>query len=118
MEREFYRVDQRRVRMGVLVHPAFADEKANGVALTQNTFDDLRPAYFVNAQVGDISVANPSGAAVPEQILYYTWYQTSQYEVLSRSSLSPLTPVLDDPQYAALAAELLRLRNHFNPIWC
>jgi len=118
VEREFYRIDQRQVRMAVLVHASFADEAANGVALTQNLFDDLRPAYFINAQVGDISVANPSGAAVPEQVLYYTYYQTAEYEVMSRSSLSPHVAVLTDAQYEELAGQLLRLRNHFNPIWC
>jgi hypothetical protein len=118
VEREFYRIDQRAVRMGVLVHPSFGQEAANGVALTANDFSELRPAYFINAQVGDVSVANPSGVAVPEQILWYTYYQTPEYEVLSRSSLSPEKPVLTDAQYQDLATQLFRLRNHFNPIWC
>jgi hypothetical protein len=38
--------------------------------------------------------------------------------VLSRSSLHPDAPVLTDAQYADLATQLTRLRNHFNPIWC
>jgi hypothetical protein len=118
VEREFYRVDQRQVRMGVLVHASFPDEIANGVALTQNSYSDIRPAFFINAQIDDVSVTNPSGAATPEQILWYTWYQEPEYEVLSRSSLHPDTPVLTDAQYADLATQLTRLRNHFNPIWC
>jgi pyruvate,water dikinase len=118
VEREFYRVDQRLVRMGVLVHASFDDEAANGVALTQNAYSEIRPAYFINAQIGDISVTNPSGAAVPEQILWYTWYTTPEYEVLSRSSLRPTQPVLTVAQYTDLAEQLVRLRNHFNPLWC
>ncbi len=118
IEREFYRVDQRRLRMGVLMHTSFPDEIANGVALTQNAYSDIRPAFFINAQIDDVSVTNPSGAAVPEQILWYTWYQEPEYEVLSRSSLRPDAPVLTVAQYQDLATQLTRLRNHFNPIWC
>jgi len=87
IERDFYRVDQRQVRMGILVHPAQADELANGVALTINEFSQLRPAYYINAQVGDVSVTNPTADAAPEQILYYTWYEEPEYEVITRSSL-------------------------------
>lgn len=87
VERDFYRVDQREVRMGVLVHPAQEDELANGVALTINQFSDLRPAFYINSQVGDISVTNPTGDATPEQLLYYTWYEEPEYEVITRSSL-------------------------------
>jgi hypothetical protein len=87
VERDFYRVDQREVRMGVLVHPAQEDELANGVALTINQFTELRPAFYINSQVGDISVTNPTGDATPEQILYYTWYEEPEYEVITRSSL-------------------------------
>jgi phosphoenolpyruvate synthase/pyruvate phosphate dikinase len=118
VEREFYRVDQREIRMGILVHPAFENEVANGVAITQNQFTDLRPAYYINAQAGEVSVTNPSGQATPEQILYYTWYTTPEYEVLSRSSLTGDMPVMSDDHYLELATFLQRLRNHFNPLWC
>jgi phosphoenolpyruvate synthase/pyruvate phosphate dikinase len=118
VEREFYRVVERGVRMGVLMHPNIADEAANGVALTQNQYDEIRSGYVIDAQVGDISVTNPSGAATPEQVLYYPAYSTPEYEVLSRSSLTGGAPVLTTDQYAQLAEALRRLRNHFNPIWC
>ncbi len=87
VEREFYRVDHRKVYMGVLVHPAFKNESANGVAVTINEFSANRPAYYINSQVGEVSVTNPTGQATPEQILYYTWYEEPEYEVITRSSL-------------------------------
>jgi hypothetical protein len=87
VERDFYRVDQARVFMGVLIHPAFVDELANGVAITINEFSSFRPAYYINSQVGEVSVTNPTGQAIPEQILYYTWYEEPEYEVITRSSL-------------------------------
>lgn len=118
VEREFYRVDQRQVMMAVLVHAAFEDELANGVALTINEFSDLRPAFYINAQVGEISVANPTGEAVPEQILWYTLYQTPEYEVLSRSSLTAGAPVLADAEYGELAGQLTRINAHFRWLHC
>lgn len=123
VERDFQRVDHRRVHMGVLVHPAFEDELANGVAITINEFNERRPAYFINSQIGDISVTNPTGQAVPEQILYYTWYEEPEYEVITRSSLLASRPdwpagmaVLTESQLTELASFLEVIHAHFNAI--
>jgi phosphoenolpyruvate synthase/pyruvate phosphate dikinase len=118
VERDFYRVDHREVRMGVLIHPSFEDELANGVAITINEFTELRPAYYINAQVGEVSVTNPTGDAVPEQILWYTWYEEPEYEVLSRSSLTGGAPVLTEGEYLELADQLRLIHLHFRPIFC
>lgn len=113
VEREFYRVDQHEVRMGILVHPSQEDELANGVALTINQFSDLRPAFYINSQLGDVSVTNPTGNATPEQILYYTWYEEPEYEVITRSSLMSWaenwptdTSILTDDELDELAGYL------------
>lgn len=120
VERDFYRVDHRRVMMGVLVHAAFPDELANGVALTMNLFTPLRPAFYINSQVGDISVANPTGEAIPEQILWYTYLedQPQNYQVLTRSSVTAGEPVLADSEYAELASFLTVVHAHFRPLYC
>ena len=116
VEREFYRVDQREVRMGVLVHPAQEDELANGVALTINQFSDLRPAFYINSQVGDISVTNPTGDATPEQILYYTWYEEPEYEVITRSSLLSWTTDWPSPTSILTDAEMDELGGYLTDI--
>ncbi len=123
VEREFYRVDQTRVYMGVLVHPAFVDELANGVAVTINNFARSRPAFYINSQVGEVSVTNPTGQATPEQILYYTWYEDPEYEVITRSSLvADLTgwpggvSVLTEPELAELATYLQAIHDHFRAV--
>jgi hypothetical protein len=118
VEREFYRVDHREVRMGILIHPAFGEELANGVAITLNEFTPLRPGFYINSQIGEVSVTNPTGEAIPEQILWYTWYDHPEYEVLSRSSLTGGSPVLDDAQYGELAEQLNLLHLRFRPIFC
>jgi hypothetical protein len=86
-----------------------------------NEFTALRPAFYLNAQVGEISVTNPTGIAVPEQILWYRYYQglPQYYQVLTRSSLSPGgSPVLTDDEYSQLGVYLEQVHNHFRPIYC
>ena len=120
VERDFYRVDQRQVGMGVLVHPAMPDELANGVAVTINEFAENRPAFFINAQLGEVSVTNPTGLAVPEQLLFYTWYEEPEVEVITRSSLVARVPgwpafpaVLADTELEELGAALTAIHAHF-----
>jgi len=124
VEREFYRVAHASVRMGILVHPAFEHEEANGVAITINEFADNRPAFFINSQMGEVSVTNPTGQAIPEQLLYYTWYEEPEYEVITRSSLVAQQTnwpgglgVLTDAELDELAGLLERIHNHFRPLY-
>jgi hypothetical protein len=123
VERDFYRVDHGRVRMGVLVHPSFAGELANGVAITINEFNLRRPAYYINSQVGEVSVTNPTGQAIPEQILYYTWYEEPEYEVITRSSLLAEPgawpaghAVFTDAELDELASYLEAIHGHFRAL--
>ena len=120
LERDFYRVAHREVRMGVLVSRSFGREVANGVALTANEFTTLRPAFYINSQLGDVSVTNPTGEATPEQILWYRYYDGSPeyYEVLTRSSLTDGEPVLADEQYQELAGMLERVHQRFRVLFC
>ena len=68
-EREFYRIDHMSAAMGVLVHPSYKDEFANGVAVTRNIFNPFTPGFYINVQLGDDMVTNPSSASVPEEFL-------------------------------------------------
>lgn len=124
VERDFYRVEHGKVRMGILIHPAFEKELANGVAVTINEFAQNRPAFFINSQVGEVSVTNPTGQAIPEQLLYYTWYEEPEYEVITRSSLLQDetdwpggTGVFTDLELSELADQLERIHNHFRPLY-
>jgi hypothetical protein len=117
-ERDFYRIDHRQVAMAILVHPAFPDEAANGVAFTTNPFNTRRPAHYVNAQFGEVSVVNPDPGVVGEQYLLYTWYDTPEIEYLSRSSLADADQtVLRWEEVVALSEALTQIHQHFRPIY-
>ncbi|RJO64865.1 MAG: hypothetical protein C4523_17685 [Myxococcales bacterium] len=122
-EREWARVDHAAVAMGVLVHRSFPDEieAANGVAITANPFDpppNGQAAYYVNVQVGAVSVANPEPGVTPECFLYYK-PPAGQGEMtyFSRSSLTQSDPVLSFEEIRELVQALKAIHDHFAPIY-
>lgn len=116
-EREWYRIDHRRVAMGVIVQPFVDEALANGVAITRNPFYEGRPGYFVNAQASGATVTGAGGDEIPEQHLIYTYSETVESELLSRSTRSGGRILLRDRELAELADVLRVLHEHFVPAW-
>lgn len=119
-ERAFFRVDQSRVAMAVLVQESVDDDVVDGVAITANPFNEGRPGLFINAQVAGAeggSVTSARGDEVPEQILYYTYGEEGEFERISRSSRVPEgQTVLTDPEVLRLARALRTIHQHYNGI--
>jgi len=70
-ERQFYRIDHFLAAMGVLVHPHFDMEKANGVGVTFDPFYGSENTFYINTQIGESLVTNPDVLSVPEEILLH-----------------------------------------------
>jgi Pyruvate phosphate dikinase, AMP/ATP-binding domain len=121
-EREFYRIDHFTAAMGVLLHPNFDDELANGVAVTKNIYDPNWPGFYVNVQVGESLVTNPDPGATPDELLIARLGPRGEYETqfIQRTSL-PLPAgqetVLTAAQTRELVRSMERIQEHFQGVY-
>jgi phosphoenolpyruvate synthase/pyruvate phosphate dikinase len=116
-EREFANLDQTQVAMAILVHEAHEGEASQGVAISRNLMHVTRSdIYFIDAQIGVASVANPAPGVVTEQILY-TWpTRTPEITYLSRSSLTAGADVLSLEAQRRVACAMRAVHEHFAPL--
>jgi len=88
-EREFYRIDHQQAAMGVLCHPNFSDEKANGVAISLDPIYNTDNTFYLNTQIGEDLITNPETNASPEEILLdKISVGKNNFIVVQKSSLS------------------------------
>lgn len=121
-ERDFYRIDHFRAAMGVLVHPNFDHELANGVAVTKNIVNPSWPGIYVNVQVGEDLVTNPEQESIPEEFLIAQlnpddW---SAYEIqyVRFSNRVPEGEVVLSPEQAEkLARQLQVVQSRFRSLY-
>ncbi len=107
-EREFHRIDHLAAAMGILVHPSYQDELANGVAVTFDPLSVNYDRYYVNTQLGEDLVTNPEAHSTPEELLLRK--SGSLYVVLATSNL------LDPGELLMSYTQLRRLRDHLTVI--
>ena len=87
IERDFHRIDHKAAAMGVLVHPSYQDELANGVAVSFDPIYGSDEYYYVNTQLGEDLVTNPDAQSVPEEIELHR--NGNFYYVLATSNQVP-----------------------------
>jgi hypothetical protein len=89
-ERSYYGIAHESVAMALLVHHNFPAEEANGVATTNNPFDPLEPAFYVNVQWGgDAEVVHPPPNTTSDSFLYYFGNPNQPITFISHSNLVP-----------------------------
>ena len=111
-EREIHRIDHLAAAMGVLVHPNYSDELANGVAVSFDPLYGTQGSYYVNTQFGEDLVTNPDAHSVPEEILLQQ--SGSTYDVLAYSNQTPQGQLLmSDAQMDQLRRHLAVIHDEF-----
>jgi pyruvate phosphate dikinase-like enzyme/flagellar hook capping protein FlgD len=114
-ERQFYRIDHLATAMGVLVHPNYSDEKANGVGVTTDPIYETDDTYYLNTQIGEDLVTNPEALSIPEEILLNT---TSGYSIVRRSNQIPDNQQIMSVQYLDLIrGYLTKIHNEFEMLY-
>ncbi len=87
-ERDFYRVNHFIASMGVLCHPNYQDEKANGVGVSTDPIYGTSNTFYLNSQVGEDLITNPNAASIPEELLLdREQISNNDYIVVQRSNL-------------------------------
>jgi pyruvate,water dikinase len=119
-ERSFRGIDHAQVGMALLVHRAFNDEDANGVAFTANPYDTtgLEPGFYVNVQVGENSVVRPDPGTITDQFIYQYDLPGQPILFLGHSNLVPEgETVLTTTETYYLGAGLKRVHDYFRPAY-
>ncbi len=114
-EREFHRIEHLTAAMGVLVHPNYSDELANGVAVSFDPFGRGDGSYYVNTQLGEDLVTNPEAHSVPEEMLLHP---DGTYTVTARSDQVPAGQLLmSDAQLGQLRRHLEAIHDEFEELY-
>lgn len=119
-ERDFYRIDHLQAAMGVLVHPNYENEQANGVAVTKNIYDVNWRGYYVNVQVGEDLVTNPEANSIPDEFLVADLAGVERYEIqyVRHSNLLPDGGSILTKEQIFELADMMRLINlHFSTLY-
>ena len=136
-ERHIHRIDHLKTYMGVLIHPNYGDEQANGVAVTKNIYNTRWEGFYINAQYGELSITNPEPITtdngvvnpIPDEFIItllpapkigYAWEtQFIRHSNIETVYDEPVTTenVLTDSEIDYLRNNLRLIHTHFNDIY-
>jgi len=117
-EREYYKVNQLSVAMGILVHRSFPDEDANGVMITKNLYNGNH-GFVINAQYKEYSIVSPELGITHDQVILYTlsFDKNARYSIqyISKSNIPYLqgNTVLSDQELYLLGDYGLLIKKYY-----
>jgi pyruvate, water dikinase len=116
-ERAWWGIDHAAIHMGVAVTRSYPDEEANGVLITQNIADPTVAGMYVNVQLGEVSVTNPTEGALPEVFSIIPGPEGIQAARQRFSSLSPDEAILSTSELWTLFRAATQVQEHFAPLY-
>lgn len=114
--RNFYRIDHFMTAMGVLVHPNYENESANGVAVSDDVVYQTEGNFYFNTQIGEDLVTNPEEMAIPEEILL-DWWDNKNYRIVQTSNRTDNKRILTDDNLSQLTYYLGAIHNKFRQLY-
>jgi hypothetical protein len=117
-EREYYKIEQNSVAMGILVHRSFPNENANGVVITKNLYN-INPGFIVNVQFDEYSIVFPEPGILHDQLILYTYSLDPSHkftiEYLSHSNIPGYSGqnVLTNDELYQLGEYCMQIKSHF-----
>lgn len=107
-EREFYRINHFTSSMGVLCHPNFSDELANGVGVSLDPIYNTENTFYLNTQIGEDLITNPDVNSIPEEVLLNRYSDGGDgYTVIQFSSLAHNNTIIMDQEHMEQLREYL-----------
>ena len=100
--------------MGILVHPNFQKEIANGVGVTKNIYmpGPGWEGHYVNVQIGENLVTNPDPGSIPEEYVIANLGFESNYEIQYIRNSNQI----ESGQRILSRGQALRLKDYMNII--
>ncbi len=116
VERDFHRIDHNATSMGVLVHPNYSDELANGVAVSFDPVYGRDGHYYVNSQLGEDLVTNPDALSLPEELLLSP-NEGGDVVLATSNQVAPGQLLMSDAQLTLLRAHLQVIHDEFKKLY-
>ncbi|MEM7161873.1 MAG: PEP/pyruvate-binding domain-containing protein [Bacteroidota bacterium] len=118
-ERDFYRIDHFTSSMAVLCHPNFANELVNGVGVSTDPIYDTENTFYLNSQLGEELITNPSGNSIPEEVLVDAEEVTEDgIIIVQNSNLVPHDSTMMSGEYLIQMREYLaRIHQEFQILY-
>ena len=115
VERDLNNVNHLQTAMGVLVHPNYSDELANGVAVSFDPIYDVDGYYYLNTQIGEDLITNPDADSIPEEVLLD--YSGEPYTLGLSNHAEPGRLIMSSEQMRQLRQHLTTIHDRFRGLY-